>query len=314
MTETSLDLITVVSIAVALLVLATIFGEVLRFRLGRDVSHPTVETYLTRVHSWWAMTILTSVALLAGNTAVMVMFAFVSFAALREFLTLTTKTKGDHWAMVACFYVILPAQYVLIGLDEPGLFTSFVPVYAFLLLPILSVIRGATGKFLARISETQWALMICVYCTSHVPALVTLDIPGYEDRSVLLIAFLVLVVQLGDLADYFYGRRFGKKRISGEISPRTWEGAGVGVLAAAGFGFLFAWISPFSPLLAAGMAAIAFGVGVAGSLVLKAIKRDLGVKDWGHLIPGQGGFVDQLDSVLFAAPVFFHLTRLISAV
>ena len=310
MTETSLDLITVFSIACGLLMFATVIGEILRFKLGRDVSHPTVETYLTRVHSWWAMTIFTSLALLAGHTAVMILFAFVSFAALREFLTLTTKTKGDHWAMIASFYVILPLQFFLIGIDYYGLFSIFIPVYAFLLLPILSVIRGGTGKFLARISQTQWALMICVYCASHVPALITLEIPGYFERSVLLIAFLVLVVQLGDLADYFYGRRFGKRRISADISPRTWEGAGVGTLAAMLTGFVFAWITPFSPIEAIAMAACAFAVGVAGSLVLKAIKIDLGVKDWGHLIPGQGGFVDQLDSVIFAAPIFFHLTRL----
>jgi phosphatidate cytidylyltransferase len=310
MTDTSLDLITLFAIACGLLVLATLIGEILRARLSQDRSHPTVETYLTRVHSWWAMTVLTSLALLAGKTAVMLLFAFISFAALREFLTLTTKTKADHWAMIASFYFILPVQFVLIGMGESGLFSIFIPVYAFLLLPILSVLRGASGKFLARISETQWGLMICVYCASHIPALITLDLAGAENRSVLLIAFIVVVVQLGDLGDYFVGRRFGKRRVAPDVSPRTWEGCGAGIIVAALTGLALAWITPFSPIAAIGMAAISFLVGVGGSLVLKAIKKDLGVKDWGHLIPGQGGFVDQLDSVIFAAPIFYHLTRL----
>ena len=309
MTETSFDLIMLFAIVCGMLVVATVVGEVLRARLSRDHSHPTVETYLTRVHSWWAMTFLTSLALLAGKTAVMLLFALISFAALREFLTLTTKTKADHWAMIASFYVILPAQFILIGLGEAGLFSIFIPVYAFLLLPILSVLRGPSGKFLARISETQWGLMICVYCASHIPALITLDFDGVENRSVLLIAFVVVVVQMGDLADYFVGRKFGTRMVAPEISPRTWEGCGAGTVVAVLTGLFLVWITPFSPIAAMGMAAISFLVGVGGSLVFKAIKKDLGVKDWGHLIPGQGGFVDQLDSVIFAAPIFYHLTR-----
>ena len=309
MTETSLDLITLFAIACGILVVATLIGEVLRARLSKDYSHPTVETYLTRVHSWWAMTVLTSLALLAGKLAVILLFAFISFAALREFLTLTTKTKADHWSMIASFYVILPVQFVLIGLGYAGLFSVFIPVYAFLLLPILSVLRGSSGKFLARISETQWGLMICVYCASHIPALMTLDVGGGKERSVLLIAFIVVAVQMGDLADYFVGRRFGKRRVAPDVSPRTWEGSAAGIIIAALSGLFMAWITPFSPLAAMAMAVAAFLVGVGGSLVLKAIKKDLGVKDWGHLIPGQGGFVDQLDSVIFAAPIFYHLTR-----
>lgn len=309
MTETSENLIYLFLAAVAGLFIATMIGEVLRARFADLRPHPTVETYLTRVRSWWVMTILTSLALISGPGGVVILFAFCSFAALREFLTLTTKTRADHWSMAASFYLILPAQYVLIWLGQIAMVTLLIPVYAFLLLPILSVLRGSEEKFLARISETQWALMTCAYCASHVPALITLDIENYGERAILLIAFLVVVVQLADLADYFAGRRIGTRKIAQRISPRTWEGFGVAILSAAILGAALSWITPFGPLWAAIMAAIAFAVGAGGSLVLRAIKRDLGVKDWGHLIPGQGGLIDQLDSVIFAAPVFFHLTR-----
>jgi len=307
--DTSISIAVLFGAACALLIIATIAGEILRFRLARHGTHPTVETYVTRLHSWWAMVFLLAIALLIGRTGVILLFAFASFAALREFLTLTRKTKADHWALIAAFYVVFPVQYLLVWLGQDGLFSIFVPVYAFLILPILSVIRGDGRNFLSRVSETQWGLMICVFCASHIPALVTLNIQGSTGRSVLLIAFLVLVVQLGDLAEYYTGRRYGKKRLASELSPKTREGVFYGALAATGLGLLLFWITPFTPWAAALIALIIYLIGVGGSLVLSAIKHDRGVKSWGHLIPGQGGFVDQMDSVVFAAPVFFHLTR-----
>lgn len=309
MTPVISDLSLVLAGACTLLLIATLTGEVLRLRAADSNARHNVEIYMTRVRSWWGMTVLTSLALILGKGALILLFAFISFAALREFLTLTAKDKGDHWALVAAFYLILPGQYALIWYELYGMFSIFIPVYAFLVLPILSALRGTASGYLKRVSQTQWALMICVYCASHVPALLILEIDGFEGRSVLLIAFLVLVVQLGDLTDYFFGRRFGKRLIAPEISPRRWEGATMGCAVAMGTGALLGLLLPFGPVGAALMAAGAFWMGVGGSLVLKAIKKNLGVKDMGHLIPGQGGFLDQMDSVLFAAPVFFHLTR-----
>jgi phosphatidate cytidylyltransferase len=190
-----------------------------------------------------------------------------------------------------------------------GLFTVFIPVYAFLLLPIVSALRGDANRYLIRVAETQWALMISVFCLSHVPALMSISFDGVTDRSVLLIGFLVLVVQFGDLLEYFFGRRIGKTKIAPGLSPKTWEGLACGVGSAILIGALLNWITPFGVFGAMVMAGIASLVGMFGNLVFAAIKRDRGVKDWSHLIPGQGGFVDQLDSVVFAAPIFYHLTR-----
>ncbi|MEM7473163.1 MAG: phosphatidate cytidylyltransferase [Pseudomonadota bacterium] len=311
MSETTTSLMLVIAGACALLLVATIGGEVLRRRLSPIGNHPTVETYTTRLHSWWGMVFLLSLALLSGRTGVIILFAFASFAALREFLTLTRKTKADHWALIGAFYFAFPLQYVFIWFGAYGLYSIFIPVYAFLILPILSALRGAGTNFLSRVSETQWGLMICVFCASHIPALVTLDIGGATStgRSVLLIAFLVVVVQLGDLAEYYTGRRFGERRIAPSISPKTLTGVFYGALVAMLTGFFLTWITPFAPWQATATALIIYLFGVGGSLVLAAIKADRGVKNWGHLIPGQGGFIDQMDSVVFAAPIFFHLTR-----
>ena len=152
--------------------------------------------------------------------------------------------------------------------------------------------------------------MVCVFCISHVPALLTLDIPGYENRNLLLIAFLVIVVQSSDVLQYVWGKLFGKHKLAPEVSPsKTIEGLVGGVLSATALGAALWWITPFNPWQAGLMALAVNVMGFFGGLVMSAIKRDRGVKDWGHMIEGHGGMLDRLDSVVFAAPIFFHLTR-----
>ena len=309
MNSTTGDIILLALGGFGILVALTILGEFLRWRQPAGVRNATVDTYMTRVESWWAMVALISLALIVGRIGVILLFAFASFAALREFLTLTVKDRADHLSLALAFFVILPLQYLFVGLGWLGIYTVFIPVYAFLMLPIVSALRGNPRRFLVRVAETQWGLMITVFCVSHVPALMNLEIWGYGERSLLLIAFLVIVVQLGDLLDFWFGRRIGRTRIAPDTSPKTWEGMACGVAAAALIGALISWITPFGIVGAMVMAALASATGMFGNIVVAAIKRDRGVKDWSHLIPGQGGFVDQLDSVVFAAPIFYHLTR-----
>jgi len=307
MSPTTTDIILLTLASGGILLALTIIGEILHARRG-DEDSPVLETYMTRVQSWWGIIIIVGLALLSGKVGVMIICAFASFAALREFLTLTNKARADHFSLALAFFVILPLQYVFIGLEWGAIYTIFIPVYAFLLLPIVSAIRGNSDRFLIRVAETQWGLMIAVFCVSHVAALVTIDFPNYGDRSLLLIAFLVIVVQLGDLLDFFFGRRIGRTKIAPTLSPKTVEGLICGVGSAIIIGGLLHWITPFGVYGAMVMAGVCSLVGMGGNLVFAAIKRDRGVKDWSHLIPGQGGFVEQLDSVIFAAPIFYHLT------
>ena len=309
MNTTTIDIIWLSLGAFAILVGLTFFGEVLRARQDPNTQNPVLETFMTRVQSWWGMVILIGLAMLTGKIGVTVLFAFASFAALREFLTLTTKAQADHLSLALAFFVIMPLQYFFVAMEWSGLYAIFIPVYAFLLLPIVSALRGNANRFLIRVAETQWGLMITVYCVSHVPALMNLNIAGQGDRAILLVTFLVMVVQLGDLLEYFFGRRFGRTKIAAGLSPKTWEGVACGVISAMLIGGLLSWITPFGLWGAMAMAGIASLTGMFGNIVVTAIKRDRGVKDWSHLIPGQGGFVDQLDSVIFAEPIFYHLTK-----
>ena len=225
-------------------------------------------------------------------------------------MTLTNTRRADHWALAGAFFAILPAQYWLVWTGWYGLYSIFIPVYAFLLMPIVSSLRGDTDRFLVRIAEVQWALMICVFCVSHVPALLTLDIPGFEGRNVLLIAFLVIVVQSSDVLQYVWGKLLGRTKIAPKLSPsKTLEGFVGGGMSAVAVGTGLAWMTPFSAMEAGLLSLAIVLMGFFGGLVMSAIKRDRGVKDWGHLIAGHGGFIDRLDSVIFSAPIFFHLVR-----
>ena len=303
------DLLKLFGLVFLVLVFATFIGKLLA-RKRTSSNAAVIDNLNARINAWWAMVVLMGIAFVGGKAGVIVLFSVCSFAALREFVGVVQTRLEDNWALSAAFFVILPVQYVFIWFEWYGLYSIFIPVYAFLLLPILAALRGSTDQYLVRIAQTQWALMICVFCASHVPALLTLNIPGYQGRQVLLIAFLVVVVQLSDVLQYVWGKLYGKTRIAPSLSPsKTVEGAVGGILSATLVGAALWWITPFTPLEAGGLALVCSIMGFMGGLVLSAIKRDKGVKDWGSLIAGHGGFIDRLDSVLFSAPVFFHLVR-----
>jgi phosphatidate cytidylyltransferase len=310
MTSAQSDMISLVLGVVAVLILASVIGFVLQRRYSPDGTNAAIDNLNARIKAWWVMVVLIGIAFLAGRAGVVILFAFCSFAALREFVTLTNVRRADHWALAAAFFIVVPIQYYLIYIERYGIYSIFIPVYAFLLMPIIAVLRGDTERFLIRIAEVQWALMICVFCASHVPALLSLDIPGYSGRNVLLIAFLVIVVQLSDVLQYVWGKLFGRTRIAPRLSPsKTVEGFVGGILSATLIGAALWWITPFSPVQAGLLAFITALMGFFGGLVMSAIKRDRGVKDWGNLIEGHGGLIDRLDSVVFSAPIFFHLVR-----
>jgi phosphatidate cytidylyltransferase len=295
---------------VTLLLVASFAGWGLGRSVRGDDGRAVVANLNARVRAWWIMTAVFAVAFLLGKIATIFLFAIVSFFALREFLTLTPTRAGDHRAMSLAFFVLIPVQYYLIGLEWYALFSIFIPVYAFLLLPALSALAEDVEQFLERTAKIQWGIMVTIYCISHVPALLLLDIPGYGGQNALLLFYMLLVVQLSDVLQYVFGKIFGRTKIAPVVSPsKTVEGFVGGAAGAMLIGAAMWWITPFTPLQAAGMAFVAVLMGFLGGLVLSAVKRSLGAKDWGTMIRGHGGMMDRMDSVSFAAPIFFHLTR-----
>jgi phosphatidate cytidylyltransferase len=296
---------------VGVLLSASLVTALLRWRIPAGQTHAVIDNLALRVKAWWWMVGVLGFAFAMGRTAIIVLFALMSFCALREFITITATRRGDHRAIVAAFFVFLPTQYILIYMNRHGLFNVFIPVCVFLLMPILSAMSSETTGFLQRCAGMQWGLMLCVFCLSHVPALLMLPIAGFEGRNGLLIAFLVIVVQGSDVLQYVWGKLMGKTHIAPLLSPsKTLEGLLGGVASATALGAALWWITPYgSPLKAASIAFVIALMGFLGGLVMSAIKRDRAIKDWGQMIQGHGGMLDRVDSVLFAAPIFFHLTR-----
>lgn len=304
------DLMATIAGIGGVLLVASLIGWVLQNRYSPNGENAAIENLNDRIRAWWVMAITISIALLGGRTGVILLFFICSFAALREFMTLTNASRADHNTLAAAFFVVLPVQFYLIWIEWYGLYSIFIPVWVFLLLPIVSALSGETRNFLIRIAEMQWALMICVFCVSHVPALMNLTIPGHEGRGVLLIAWLVITVQLSDVLQYVWGKLAGRHKIAPRLSPsKTVEGFLGGCLSATAIGMALKFMTPFTLWQAALMGLCVTMMGFLGGLVMSAIKRDRGVKDWGHTIAGHGGFIDRLDSVLFAAPIYFHLLR-----
>lgn len=294
----------------ALLAVATAVGQFLRTRVRDDQGVRTVQNLNARIKAWWMMVAVFGVAMLTGGIGSVILFGLTSFLALREFITLTPTKPGDHRTLFWAFFVITPLQYWLVATGWYGLFAIMIPVYAFLFVPFRSVMSGDCDRFLERTAKIQWGLMVCVYCVSHAPAIFLLRIPGYEGQNGKLLFFFVLVVQISDVLQYVWGKTLGRHKIAPNVSPnKTWEGFLGGVATSTLIGTGLWWATPFTPLQSAGMSLVITLMGFAGGLVMSAIKRDRGVKDYGTTIDGHGGVMDRIDSICFAAPVFFHLTR-----
>ena len=292
------------------LIIASSIGYGLKFKVGFSTPHAVIDNLNARINAWWVMILIIFAAAALGFYGVIGLFFIISFMALREFLSLLYIRRGDHLALAACFYVILPLQYFLVAIDWFSMFTIFIPVYGFLFLPILSALLGDTAHFLDRSTKVQWALMISVFCISHIPAILTLDIEDFEDKKLLLMIFLILVVQSSDVLQYVWGKLFGKHKIAPKLSPsKTVEGFVGGVVSASVLGGLLYWLTPFNPVQAVLMSLLICLMGFLGGLVMSAMKRSMGVKDWGNMISGHGGMLDRMDSLCFAAPIFFHVVR-----
>ena len=294
----------------ALLVIASLVGWLLAQRITGEKAQATIANLNARIRAWWMMVAVFGLAMATGGIGSIVLFAFTSFLALREFITLTPTRAGDHRTLFWAFFIILPLQYYLIGIRWYGLFAIMIPVYAFLFIPIRSAIAGDCAHFLERTAKIQWGLMICIYCLSHVPALLTLNLRGYAGQNGKLMFYLVLVAQISDVLQYVWGKTLGRHKIAPNVSPnKTWEGFLGGVTSATLIGAALWWATPFTPLQSAGMSLLITLMGFCGGLVMSAIKRDRGVKDYGNMIQGHGGVLDRIDSLCFAAPVFFHFCR-----
>jgi len=300
---------------------STVVVKILQRRPESGIDTAILETFQLRVRAWWILFATLAAAFFLGHVVTMVLFGLISFWALREFITLTPTRPGDHRTLFWVFFLVTPLQFVLVGLgyEYYESYSIMIPVYAFLFIPAGIALAGDYKRFLERTAKIQSGLLICVYCLSYAPALLTLKLPplgsGQLDTggAVRLLFFFVLIVQLSDALQYAWAQLPSKHVIVPTINiTRTWEGLLGGTVSVTLIGAVLWWATPFheaSWWMAAAMSAVISLMGFAGSITMSAIKRDRGVKDYGTLVEGHGGVLDRADSLCFAAPVFFHCTR-----
>lgn len=262
-----------------------------------------------RVRTWWVMAGVFLVALVLSRVVSLVFLGFVSFLALKEYFSLIPSRRADRRVMFWA-YLAIPVQYWLIGIAWYGMFIIFIPVYMFLLLPVRLVLTGKTEGFLRSAGTLHWGLMMTVYSVSHAAFLLVLR-PA-EDETVIagpgLMLTLVFLTQINDVAQFVWGKSLGRHKVVPSVSPgKTWEGLVGGVLSTVALaGVIAPLLTPLS-LEQSLVGGLIIGLGgFFGDITVSAVKRDLGVKDTGGLLPGHGGVLDRIDSLCFTAPLFFH--------
>lgn len=306
------------------LVLATVVAELMYRRTASEGLRATLLNVRQRIFAWWIMVAVLVGSLALGETAVVLLFLALSLLALREFANLLPPGERDRRVLTWILVVLAPLHFWFVWEHWYGMFAIFIPVYAFLFLPVLLALSGRTESFLHRAALSQWGLMVCVYALSYLPAVLQLPVAIHHGKAAAddsavgsggveagaLLLFLAVVVQGSDVLQYLWGKTMGRHRIAPTVSPnKTWEGFVGGVLSATALGAALWWLTPFTPWQAGVLALVSCLLGFLGGLVMSSLKRDRGIKDFGALIPGHGGILDRMDSLIFAAPVFFHLTR-----
>jgi len=306
-------LLFVVVFGLLLLISAIAFILSLQDRHEDDLHTQKLKDFNGLLKTSWVMCTVFWVGWTLGETVATVLFGLVAFFALREFITLSPTRQGDHRSLVLAFFVVLPLQFALVITRHFDLVTVFIPVYVFLAIPVVSALADDPHRFLERNAKLQWGIMVCVYGISHVPALLLLKFPNYQGKNAFLVFFLVFVVQSCMIVQHLASRRLARAPIAPNVSKSfEWTSWLTAVIVASLVGGLMAGLTPFKPAQAVAMALIACVAGSMGHLVMKALKRDRGITNWGSegkSVTGASGLLDRVDALCFAAPIFFHSVR-----
>ncbi|HXG66412.1 MAG TPA: phosphatidate cytidylyltransferase [Blastocatellia bacterium] len=263
-----------------------------------------------RVWAWWIMAAVFFGAVAISDVVSIVFFGFMSFWAMKEYITLLKTRPADHGSLVLTFLAI-PVQYYWISIAWYGMFSIFIPVYMSLFLPVRLVLAKETKGYVASAAQIQWGLMAFVFGLSHVGFLLTLPaVSGTSADGRTMLLFLVFVVEISDVLQYVWGKTLGRHKIIPAISPnKTWEGFIGGIASAMLLSLTIRFLTPFSAAETLFVSLLITVAGFCGGAVMSAVKRDFGVKDFGGIIPGHGGMLDRVDSLCYAAPIFLHYVR-----
>jgi len=290
----------VIGVILGLLLLATLVVRVF-FRTSTELKD--------RVQSWWIIVLAFVVGAMLHTTVAMFFFALISYLALKEYFTLIPTRRTDR-RIIFYAYLSIVIQYWFAGIQWYGMFIIWIPVYLFLLLPFRQVLIGDTKGFLEHTSRVQWGLMMFVFGLSHIAYMMTLPVlNGHDVGGKELVLYVVLLTELNDILQYLWGKTLGKHKIIPKVSPnKTVEGFLGAFFTLSLLGVAFSFLTPFTWMQALFAGMLISSAGFIGDVVISMVKRDIGVKDSGNLLPGHGGILDRIDSLTYTAPLFFHYT------
>ena len=285
-----------------------VVSSLLLMPLKRKLEAGAYNELALRIQSWWVMVTVFSAAMLLSRTISIWFFGFLSFLALKEYLSMIPTRRADRRVLFWC-YAAIPFQYYWVASEWYGMFIIFIPVYLFLFLPLSMIRIGETRNFLHAAGTLHWGTMTMIFSISHVAFLLTM--PKTEIMhagGAGLVLYLVFLTQSNDIAQFCWGKLFGKRKIVPTVSPnKTWEGFVGGIVTTSLLALLAGQVlvgMPLWALLFTG--ALISASGFVGDVTISALKRDIGVKDSGSMLPGHGGILDRLDSLTYSAPLFFH--------
>ena len=260
--------------------------------------------------SWLAIAPIVLLVLVAGRVATILGVAVAASFAFKEYAR-ATELDRDRW-ITRVVYIGIAAVAASAMVQDPwrhvpgwyGLFMAL-PVYIVGLVLAVPIARNQTRGQLHHAALAILGFIYIGWMFSHVGFLAN------SPHAYGYLLFLLFAVEGTDVAAFTSGKLFGRRKLREAISPnKTWGGA----LGALAFALVLPWLLRFSfphfGWLQLVLTGLIVGIGgQLGDLTISMFKRDIGVKDMGSLIPGHGGLLDRVDSLIFVAPLFFHMVR-----
>lgn len=302
---------------------ALVVGTAVRLSWLLTVRPENAKSLLSRLTTWWLLTLMFVAVVLLGRTAAIVLFIIASWFGLKEFFAITAKRMGVHAGQWIA-YAFVPVNYLWVWMGWYEALWVSVPIGLLLLLSAYTVSFGKTKGYLIDVAVESWGVMLLVFCLSHAALLFALpDTSNPVSGAAGWFLFLVVLTETNDIAQAIWGRQYGKRKVTPSVSPhKTWEGLILGAATTVALAMCLGWlITPLDhwplipgyensitiPLFWSAVAGLLIAVGgFFGDITISAVKRDAGVKDSGSMLPGMGGVLDRIDSLTFTAPIFFY--------
>ncbi len=297
-------------------------GTIIRLVAVRKAPPEVAQSRISSVRTWWILTILISIAAIGGRPLTSVLILIAAVIGQHEYLKLVGYSRIGRTTAFAVW--LLTGVYgILLLLEHDEWLRTTAPIVFLLVIGGLRPLLGRTEDYIRSTSATFWGLMLFVYSLSHCVFLFQLPEASQPVAGPAgWFLFLIILTETNDIMQALVGRRIGRIRITPRVSPnKSLEGLLGGLLCTVMLAIILAprlttlttsrsLVSGISWSVVAGI--LISITGFLGDISMSAIKRDAGVKDGSRLLPGHGGMIDRIDSLIYTSPVFWYFTLLMN--